>query len=365
MNKISFLDLKKVNDIHEEKINKAIERVIKSGWYVLGPEVEKFERSFAKFCGTKYSVGVGNGLEALHLILSAYGFGGNDEIIVPSNTYIATWLAVEMCGAKVVPVEPKIGSYNIDPSLIEARITKRTKAILVVHLYGQTVEMDPIKDIADKYELKIIEDSAQAHGAIYKDKKAGNLGDASGFSFYPGKNLGALGDGGAVTTNDRNLAEKIRFLRNYGSKIKYKNKFKGVNSRLDELQAAVLREKLKTLNRENKIRITLAKQYLKNLDNKNITLPSLATDCSSVWHLFVIRIKERKQLAKFLSKNNIETLIHYPIPPNKQKAYINEDYGSFPISERIHKEVLSLPMSPVLKSDEVDRVIFYINKFYN
>jgi dTDP-4-amino-4,6-dideoxygalactose transaminase len=365
MNKIRFLDLKKVNGIHEGRINKAVERVIKSGWYVLGSEVEKFESSFAKFCGTKYSVGVGNGLEALHLILSAYGFGRNDEIIVPSNTYIATWLAVEMCGATVVPVEPKIGTYNIDPSLIEAKITKKTKAILVVHLYGQAVEMNPIKKIANKYRLKIIEDSAQAHGAQYKGKKVGNLGDASGFSFYPGKNLGALGDGGAVTTNDKKLAEKIKFLRNYGSKIKYKNQFKGVNSRLDELQAAILSEKLKTLNRENKIRISLAKQYLNGLDTKNIILPFLEKECSSVWHLFVIRVKERNKLAKFLIKNNIETLIHYPIPPNKQKAYIHQGLGSFPISEKIHKEVLSLPMSPVLSPEEIDKVISCVNKFYN
>ncbi|EDP75579.1 DegT/DnrJ/EryC1/StrS family aminotransferase [Hydrogenivirga sp. 128-5-R1-1] len=362
---IKFLDLKKINLQYKEEILEACKRVLESGWYILGEEVKKFEEGFANYCGTKYAIGVGNGLDALKLIIRGYKeleiFKEGDEIIVPANTYIATILAISENRLKPVFVEPKLDTYLIDPDKIEEKITERTKAIMVVHLYGQTCEMDKIWEIAREYNLKIIEDSAQAHGAFYKDKRTGNLGDASGFSFFPSKNLGALGDGGAITTNDKELAEAIKALRNYGSYKKYENLYKGVNSRLDELQAAILRVKLKYLDKDNQKRKKVAKYYLENIKNEKIVLPKVVTD--SVWHVFVIRTKERDKLQKYLQENEIQTLIHYPIPPHKQEAYKEWNDLSFPITEKIHKEVLSLPISPVMIEEEIKKVVKIVNEF--
>jgi len=369
---IKFLDLKEVNKQYKKELIESCKRVIESGWYILGEEVEKFEKEFAEFCGTKYAISVGSGLDALKLIIRGYKelglFKEKDEIIVPANTYIASILAISEERLNPVLVEPRIDTYLIDPDKIEEKITPKTKAIMAVHLYGQTCEMDKIYKIAKKYNLKIIEDSAQAHGAEYKwkengewrIKKAGNLGDASGFSFYPGKNLGALGDGGAVTTNDEKLAEVIKALRNYGSHKKYENLYKGYNSRLDEIQAAMLRVKLKYLDKENKKRKEIAKYYLENIKNNKIILPKIITD--SVWHLFVIRLKERDRLQKYLFENGIQTLIHYPIPPHKQKAYKEWNNLSFPITEKIHNEVLSLPISGVMNLEEAKKIVNVINR---
>jgi len=362
---IKFLDLKKLNLQYGRELLEACKRVLESGWYILGEEVKKFEEEFANYCGTRYAIGVGNGLDALKLIIRGYKelgiFKEGDEIIVPSNTYIATILAISENRLKPTLVEPKLDTYLIDPEKIEEKITERTRAIMVVHLYGQTCEMDKIWEIAKKYDLKIIEDSAQAHGAFYKDKRAGNLGDASGFSFFPSKNLGALGDGGAITTNDKELAEVIRALRNYGSHKKYENLYKGVNSRLDELQAGILRVKLKYLDEENNKRKQIAKYYLENIKNEKVVLPKVITD--SVWHLFVVRTKERNVLQKYLQEKGIQTLIHYPIPPHKQKAYKEWNRLSFPITEKIHNEVLSLPISPVMEREEVEKVVKVVNDF--
>jgi len=371
---ILFLDLKKINLRYQDELKEAFDRVLNSGLYILGEEVEKFEKEFAKYCGTKYALGVGSGLDALKLIIRGYKelgvFREGDEIIVPANTYIASVLAVSEEGLKPVLVEPKIDTFLIDTNKIEEKITDNTKAIMAVHLYGQTCEMDKIWQIAEKYDLKIIEDSAQAHGAEYKwksengkwkKKKAGNLGNASGFSFYPGKNLGALGDGGAVTTNDNELYEVTKALRNYGSHKKYENLYKGYNSRLDETQAAFLRVKLKYLDEVIEKRKKVAKYYLENITNDRILLPKILTD--SVWHLFVIRTKERNKLQKYLNDNNIQTLIHYPIPPHKQKAYKEWNNLSFSITEKIHNEVLSLPISEVMENMEIEKVIDKINKF--
>lgn len=362
-NQIPFLDLRKINMQHFNEYEKTFDQVLNSGWYILGKEAESFEKEFAEYCGVKHCIGVGNGLDALHLILRAYGIGEGDEVIVPSNTYIATWLAVSYAGAKPIPVEPDIRTYNIDPKLIEAKITDKTKAIIAVHLYGQPADMDAVNTIAKKHNIKVIEDSAQAHGALYKGRKTGSLGDVSGFSFYPGKNLGALGDAGAVTTNDDKLAKRIRILRNYGSEKKYYNEVKGFNSRLDEMQAAFLRVKLRHLDEDNNKRKEIAKNYLENIANKNIVLPYVSEWADPVWHLFVIRSTKRDDLQKYLSKNNIQTMIHYPIPPHKQKAYSNMNNLSFPISEQIHEEVLSLPISQVLKKEEVKIIIKIINGF--
>ena len=371
---ILFLDLKKINLQYQDELKEAFDRVLNSGWYILGEEVEKLEEEFAKYCGTKYALGVGSGLDALKLIIRGYKelgiFREGDEIIVPANTYIASVLAVSEEGLKPVLVEPKIDTFLIDPSKIEEKITNNTKAIMVVHLYGQTCEMDKIWQIAKKYHLKIIEDSAQAHGAEYKwksengkweTKRAGNLGDASGFSFYPGKNLGALGDGGAVTTNDKKLAEVIKALRNYGSHKKYEILYKGYNSRLDEIQAAFLRVKLKYLDEVIKKRKMVAEYYLENIKNDKIILPKIITD--SVWHLFVIRCKKRDKLQQYLLENEIQTLIHYPIPPHKQKAYKEWNNLSLPITEQIHNEVLSLPISEAMGDSKIAEVIKVINKF--
>ncbi|MED0652873.1 DegT/DnrJ/EryC1/StrS family aminotransferase [Anoxybacillus geothermalis] len=362
---IPFLDLKKINLQYKKEIEAAMARVLESGWYILGKEVEKFEEEFAAYCGTKYAIGVANGLDALTLILKAYDIGEGDEVIVPANTYIATILAISANGATPVLVEPDINSYNLDPSKIEEKITSKTKAIMVVHLYGQVANMDPINEIAKKYNLKVIEDAAQAHGAVYGDKRAGSLGDVAGFSFYPSKNLGALGDGGAITTNDDELAEKLRALRNYGSHEKYKNLFKGVNSRLDEIQAAILRVKLKYLDKDNEKRRQIAEYYLNHIKNEKVILPIIENGnrLSHVWHLFVVKVENRERFQKYLKENGIQTSIHYPIPPHKQKAYEEWSHCSFSISEKIHKTVISLPISPVLAFEHVKKIVKIINEY--
>lgn len=364
---IKFLDLQKINQLYQPEINKAVKRVVDCGWYLLGKELDKFEDEFANYSSTKYCVGVGNGLDALRLIFKAYIELGmmkeEDEVIVPANTYIASILAVSENRLKPVFVEPYIGTYNIDVNKIEEKLTSKTKAILIVHLYGQNAYNEKIKEITDKYNLKILEDAAQAHGAIYKNQRVGSLGDGAGFSFYPGKNLGALGDGGAVTTNDEELAGVIRALRNYGSYKKYENDYKGINSRLDEIQAAVLSIKLKYLDRDNNRRREIANNYLENITNEKIILPKVNDPNSHVWHLFVVRTKNRAKLQKYLVNKGIQTLIHYPIPPHKQVAYSEWKHLSLPITVKIHNEVLSLPISPVLTNCEVSKIVNIINNY--
>jgi len=343
---IPFLDLKSLNLRFREEFHEALERVLQSGWFILGPELEAFEQEFAEYCGTQYCIGVGNGLDALKLSLQALGIGQGDEVIVPSNTYIATWLAVTQVGATVVPVEPRLDTYNIDPSLIEAAITGKTKAIIPVHLYGQAAEMHRIMPIAEKYGLWVIEDNAQAQGAECLGKKTGSWGHLNATSFYPGKNLGALGDGGAITTNDHDLARKVRMLRNYGSEKKYYNDLPGTNSRLDELQAAFLRVKLKPLNADNAARNEIAIRYYEILKNRtDWGLPLVAEQCTHVYHLFVIRCKNRDEVIGELSSKGIQTMIHYPMPPHKQEVYKNLGFN-LPVSEKIHREILSLPIWP-------------------
>jgi len=369
---IPFLDLKKVNEQYQTELKEACSRVIDSGWYVLGKEVTEFEKEFATYCETEHCLGVANGLDALVLILRAYIELGvmkkGDEVIVPSNTYIASILAISENGLTPVLVEPDIKTFNLDPALIEEAITEKTKAILTVHLYGQVTAMDEINSIAKKHHLKVIEDCAQAHGAIYtnkqgQSKKVGSLGDAAGFSFYPGKNLGALGDGGAVTTDDSELANVIGALRNYGSHEKYKNLYKGMNSRLDEIQAAMLRVKLCYLDKEIIARQTVAQAYLKGIDNQFIKLPVAESVSAHVWHLFVIRTQYRNELQKHLLEQGINTLIHYPLPPHKQQAYKEWSQTEYPITEAIHEEVISLPMGPTLQLEDALRVISACNSF--
>lgn len=364
---IPFLDLSASYLEIQQELDSAHNRVMKSGWYILGAEVKAFEEEFAAFCNAKHCISVGNGLDALRLILLAYGIGPGDEVIVPAHTYIATWLAVTQVGAKPVPVEPDEATYNINPLLIEAAITKNTKAIMPVHLYGQPADMDAVNAIAKRYNLKVIEDAAQAHGALYKNNPTGSLGDAAGFSFYPGKNLGAFGDGGAVVTNDSELAEKIQVLRNYGSRIKYHNDYIGENSRLDELQAAFLRVKLKKLNEWNNRRKKLAASYIELLNSNAIRLPFEPTWAESVWHLFVIRTTKRQDIQDKLAKLGIQTMIHYPIPPHLQPAYklLQLEKGSFPLTEAIHNEVLSLPMGPFLTQQEVSFIAESLNQIIN
>ena len=314
---IPFLDLKAANLELRDEMDQAYHRVMDSGWFILGEEVEAFEQEFAAYCHARHCISLGNGLDALHLILRAYGVGQGDEVIVPSNTYIATWLAISYSRATPVPVEPDARTYNLDPNLLEAAITKKTKAIMPVHLYGQPADMDPIKKIAEKYNLKVIEDAAQAHGSLYKGQLTGCLGHAAGFSFYPGKNLGALGDAGAIVTNDDALADEVRMLRNYGSKIKYYHEAKGFNSRLDELQAAFLRTKLNHLDEWNNRRKEIAAYYLKHLiDVPGLTLPFVPNWASPVWHIFVIQSPKRDALQQFLNDKGVGTLIHYPVPPH-------------------------------------------------
>lgn len=360
---IKFLDLHKINEQYRGELDSAIERVLDSGWYLLGKENKVFEENFATYCGTKHCIGVANGLDALNLIIKAYGFGEGDEIIVPANTYIASILAITQNGCTPVLVEPDIETYNIDIRLIEEKITPKTKAIMVVHLYGQAVETEKVWELAKKYDLKVIEDSAQGHGAFYKGKRTGNLGDASGFSFYPGKNLGCLGDGGAVTTNDDELADKLRTIANYGSKVKYHNLYKGVNSRLDELQAAVLDVKLKYLDKENSKRREIATYYRENIKNPSVILPKAHDEKAHVWHVFVVRVSDREHFLEYLTKNEIQTIIHYPIPPHKQLAYTEMEGLSLPVTEKIHAEVISLPISPVMEDAEVKRVVEVVNAY--
>ena len=327
---------------------------------MLGKQTEAFEKEFAAYCDVHHCVGVANGLEALHLVLRAWGIGAGDEVIVPSNTYIATWLAVSQVGATPVPVEPDLGTFNIDPEQIEAAITPRTRAIIPVHLYGQTASMEKIMSIADRHGLKVLEDGAQAHGASLNKRRAGALGHAAAFSFYPGKNLGALGDAGAVTTHDAGLADKIRVLRNYGSHIKYQNEIKGYNSRLDELQSAFLRVKLPLLDRDNTRRSKIAAAYTEGLkDLDGLTIPKVCAGHDHVWHLYVVRHASREKLQTRLAELGVGTMIHYPIPPHLQPAYKNLgiEFGALPISEKIHREVLSLPMGPTMSHEEVSTVI--------
>src|SRR5882762_609929 len=319
---VPFLDLKAEYAELKSDLDAAIQRVLASGWYILGAELEAFEKAFAAYCAVSHCVGVGNGLDALHLILRALEIGFGDEVIVPANTYIATWLAVSYSGATPVPVEPEERTYNIDPSRIEEAITSKTKAIIAVHLYGQPADMDAINEIAARHGLKVIEDAAQAHGARYKGRRAGSLADAAGFSFYPSKNLGALGDGGAVTTDDDALADRVRVLRNYGSRQKYRNETKGYNSRLDELQAALLREKLRLLDQWNERRRSIARRYLEGLAGLPLVLPHVPPGCEPIWHVFVVRSARREWLASTLEAAGIGTLVHYPIPPHLQPAYV-------------------------------------------
>jgi dTDP-4-amino-4,6-dideoxygalactose transaminase len=363
---IPFLDLKSVNLRQAEELQAAFRRVLDSGWYILGGETAAFEASFAAYSGAAHGIGVANGLDAIFLALKGYGIGPGDEVIVPSNTFIATWLAVSHCGATPVPVEPVEATYNLDPSLIEAAITPRTRAIIAVHLYGQPADMEGINAVARKHGLKVIEDAAQAHGARCHGGVTGQLGDAAAFSFYPGKNLGALGDGGAVTTNDATLAETIRTYRNYGSKVKYYNEVEGYNSRLDELQAALLSVKLKTLDADNAHRRAIAAVYQRELAGiPGLVLPVVPAWAEPVWHLYVVRHARRDQLAKALAAQGMGTIVHYPVPPHLQPAYAHMGYqeGDFPIAEAIHREVLSLPMGPTLTQAEAVQVAAAVRAF--
>ena len=360
---IPFLDLAATHALIEHDILDALQRVVRAGQFILGPEVEAFEREFAAYCGAEHCVGVGNGLDALFLILRASGIGSGDEVLVPANTFIATWLAVSHAGATPVPVEPLEISYNIDPAAIERAINSRTRAIIPVHLYGQSADMDAVKKIAARHGLLVIEDAAQAHGGRYKGNPAGSLGAAAAFSFYPGKNLGALGDGGAVVTSDADLARRIRQLRNYGSEIKYDHQLAGFNSRLDELQAAVLRVKLRHLDDWNARRRSAAAYYLSRLLPARIGLPAVPHFADPAWHLFVIRSERRDALRGALAAKSIETGIHYPVPPHMQPAYAHLEMpaGSLPISERLHAQVLSLPIGPTITQEQLARVVEIIN----
>lgn len=361
---IKFLDLQAINARYKEDIKSTISGVVESGYYILGQKVSEFESEFSSFCGTKYSVGVGNGLDALSLIMMAMDIGYGDEVIVPVNSYIASALAISSVGANPVFVDADVNTFNINLDLVEQSITKKTKAIMIVHLYGRAVDMKKVFDLAKKYNLRVIEDAAQAHGAVYMNKRVGSFGSAAAFSFYPGKNLGALGDGGAVTTDDENLAKKIKMLSNYGSIEKYVHLTKGKNSRLDELQAAVLSVKLKRLDFDNERRRDIAAKYLRYIKNSYITLPAVPADRSShVWHVFAIRCQRRDELQTYLTEHGIQSLIHYPIPIHKQPAYKEFSNLSFPVAEEIAKDVLSIPISPVLTDTEVNTVIEQLNRF--
>ena len=386
---ISFLDLKKVNNSFEPDLSGAVKRVLDSGWYLLGNEVKEFEFEYGKFIGTKNCIGVANGLDALRLILKAYMEMGQmkegDEIIVPGNTYIASILAITDNRLLPILVEPDINSYNLDISLVEKQITNRTRAIMAVHLYGQACWSHDLEEIASRHNLKIIEDNAQAAGAYYGLKRTGSLGNAAGHSFYPGKNLGALGDAGAVTTDDDELADTVRTIANYGSKEKYRNLFKGLNSRMDEIQAAILRVKLPRLDADNQKRREIAQYYMDHIKHPDIVLPllensklkdrsselqNLPAPCSAlhtpshIWHLFIIRATKRDELQKYLTENDVQTLIHYPIPPHKQLAYKEWKHISLPLTESIHNHVLSLPMSPLMNEIEAEFVVKMINRFH-
>jgi dTDP-4-amino-4,6-dideoxygalactose transaminase len=364
---IKFLDLQKINQQYQEQFLKKMNVVLDKGWLILGDEVKMFERNFAEYCGVKHCIGVGNGYDALVLIFKGYIQIGKlqkgDEVIVPANTYIASILAILQVDLVPVLVEPKLETYNINPDLIQHKISLKTKAILAVHLYGQLAEMEAINLIAKQNNLLVIEDAAQSHGAVSYHEIAGNLSDAAAFSFYPGKNLGALGDAGAITTNDDALTKVLFALRNYGSEQKYQNEYIGVNSRLDELQAAFLNVKLPHLDSENEIRHSIAKRYLSEIKNEKIVLPTWDFSGNHVFHLFVVRTLERDALQAYLKQKNIETIIHYPIPPHQQKAFASWNSLFLPITEKIHQEVLSLPINPIMTEDEVDYVIRILNQY--
>lgn len=364
---IKFLELKEITDKYSYEIHEAVSRVVDSGWYLQGKENEKFESDYESYIGTSHCIGVANGLDALALILQAYIEMGvmseGDEILVPANTYIATILAITENNLKPVLIEPRLDTYQIDDARIEEAITERTKGIMIVHLYGRCAYTDRIGELCKKYNLKLIEDNAQAHGCSFHGRKTGSLGNASGHSFYPGKNLGALGDAGAVTTSDDELAEVVRALANYGSSKKYIFKYKGRNSRLDEIQAAVLTVKLKYLDEDTEIRRRVAQYYMQNIRNTQIIKPLMEDWEQQVFHLFVVRCRHRDRLQQYLSENGIQTLIHYPIPPHKQECYKKWNNNSFPVTELIHREILSLPMSPCLSMEDVETVVTTLNAF--
>ncbi|MCK9353814.1 MAG: DegT/DnrJ/EryC1/StrS family aminotransferase [Gallionella sp.] len=363
MKQVPFLDLQRIHREIRGPLEEAFHRVLDSGWFIMGPEVEAFEAEFAKYCGVKHCVGVGNGLDAMHLLLRAYGISQGDEVLVPSNTFIATWLAVSQCGAIPVPVEPRSETHNIDPDALAAAITPRTRAIIPVHLYGQPADMDTINAIARRHSLIVIEDAAQAQGSEYKGRCAGSLGDAAATSFYPGKNLGALGDGGAVLTNDASIADKVRLLRNYGSRIKYEHQDIGYNTRLDEMQAAFLRVKLALLDEWNAKRRTLAEIYTAQLQNTGLELPSVPVWANPVWHLYVVRSSNRDALRAHLDQCGVSTVIHYPIPPHRQACYSEYSSYKLPLAETLANEVLSLPMSPFLTEQEASHVVEAVRSF--
>lgn len=359
--KVPFLDLAGMHHEIRGPLEAAFRRVLDSGWFIMGPELEGFESEFAQYCGVRHCVGVGNGLDALHLLLRAYGVGPGDEVLVPSNTFIATWLAVSQCGARPVPVEPRMDTYNVDAALMSAAITPRTKAIIPVHLYGQPADMDTISAIAARHGLIVIEDAAQAQGARYKGRKVGGLGHAAATSFYPGKNLGALGDGGAVLTNDDAIADKVRLLRNYGSRVKYQHDEAGYNTRLDEMQAAFLRVKLALLDTWNSRRADVARRYTAGLAGLDLGLPVIPDWAHPVWHLYVVRSRQRDQLRTCLEQSGVSTLIHYPIAPHRQHCYADFSGHHLPVAEQLAAEVLSLPMSPFLSEDQCARTIKVIS----
>lgn len=367
MKMIEFLSLKKITEMYSDELHNAVSKVIDSGWYLQGTENKKFEDNYRKYIDTAHCIGVANGLDALRLILKAYIELGviqeGDEVIVPANTFIASILAITDNGLRPVLVEPDISNFQIDDKKIEAAITNKTKAIMIVHLYGQCAYTDKIGDICKKYSLKLIEDNAQAVGCEYKNRKTGSLGNAAGHSFYPGKNLGAFGDAGAVTTDDDELAQMIRMLGNYGSTIKYQFDYKGLNSRLDEIQAAILGVKLKYIDQDNNRRKEVARFYIENIKNEHIILPTVQDWDAHVFHLFPVLCKKRNNLQQYLKDNGVETLIHYPIPPHKQKAYVGLNNMLLPITERIHAEELSLPISQVITNDEIEKVVSAVNSF--
>jgi len=368
MTHIPYLDLKSTNLVCQKELKQAYQRFLDSGWYILGEAVEKFEQEYADYIGVRHCVGVGNGLEALHLILTAYGIGEGHEVIVPSNTYIATWLAITYAGAKPIPVEPDPQNYNLDPNRVESALTEKTRGILPVHLYGQPANMEPIIDIANQRNLIVIEDAAQAHGALYNGRKCGSLGHAAGFSFYPAKNLGALGDAGAITTDDTSLADKIRTLRNYGSKRKYYNEMVGFNSRLDEIQAAFLSVKLSYLDGWNAKRKEIAAFYSRSLrEISEVTLPHVPDWSGHVWHIYPILCSQRDALQAYLKDSGIDTLIHYPVPPHLSDAYSSLNYsdGDFPIAEAIALTELSLPIGPCMNIKDAEYVVRAIKNFFN
>lgn len=363
MKPVPFLDLRRLHEEIREPLDAAVQRVIDSGWFILGPELEAFESEFAAYCGVKHCVGVGNGLEALQLLLRAYDIGSGDEVIVPANTFVATWFAVTNCGATPIPVEPDERTHNIDANRIESAVSPRTRAILPVHLYGQPASMDAINEIARRRSLLVIEDAAQAHGARYRGRRACALAQAAATSFYPGKNLGAAGDAGAVMTDDDRIAQKVRMLRNYGSSVKYHHELAGTNSRLDEIQAAILRVKLRFLDEWNARRRQIAALYARQLEGSGLVLPFVAQDVEPVWHLYVVRSERRDALAQHLSRAGISTVIHYPIPAHRQPCYADRKAYDLPIADRLAAQVLSLPMSPTTDDDDVNYVAAQIRSF--